>query len=48
MTGVFTMAFCTSLAMGQDLSDVKFDEDVMREHLESCFNKKHLTTFPKL
>ena len=46
--GVFTLAFCTSLAMGQDLSDVKFDEDVMREHLESCFDKKHLTTFPKL
>ena len=44
----FTLAFCISLAMGQDLSDVKFDEDVMREHLESCFDKKHLTTFPKL
>jgi len=47
MTGVFTLAFCTSLAMEQDLSDVKFDENVMREQLESCFERKHLTTFPK-
>ena len=41
-----TLAFCTLL--GQDLSDVKFNEDVMRKQLESCFDKKHLTTFPKL
>ena len=46
--GVFALAFCTSLAMGEDLSDVKFNQDVMRKHLEACCDKKHLSTFPKL
>ena len=44
--GVFALAFCTSLARGEDLSDLKFNQDVMRKHLETCFYKKNLFTFP--
>ena len=45
--GVFALAFCTSLAMG-DLSDMKFNQDVMRKHLEARFDEKHPSIFPKL
>ena len=46
--GVFALAFCTSLALGKDLSDIKFDQARMRNHLEHCFENKCLSSFPKL
>ena len=46
--GLFVLAFCTSLALGEDLSDIKFDQARMRNHLEHCFENKYLSSFPKL
>lgn len=46
--GLFALAFCVSLAMGEDLSNVNFNQDMIRKHLEECFDKKHLYTFPTL
>ena len=46
--GLFCMAFSFSLAAGEDLSTIRFDQTRMREHLEACFESKQLTSFPKL
>ena len=46
--GIFALAFCTSLALGEDLSDVEFDQARMRNHLDDCFEIKYLSSFPKL
>ena len=46
--GLFALAFCTSLAAGEDLLNIKFDQKRMRQHLEMCFENKQLTSFPKI
>ena len=46
--GLFALAFCTSMALGEDLSDNKYDQARMRNHLEHCFENKYLSSFPKL
>ncbi len=46
--GLFALAFCTALANGEDLSSIKFDQSLMRKHLQICFENKHLVCFPKL
>lgn len=46
--GLFSLAFCTSLAAGEDLLKIKFDQKRMRQHLETCFENKHLTSIQVL
>ena len=46
--GVFSIAVCTALLNGIDVSTVTFSQDKMREHLVSCFIAKSLTPFPTL
>ena len=42
---LFALAFCTSLALGEDLSDIKFDQARMRNHPEHCFENKYCLLF---
>ena len=46
--GLFALAFCTSLALGEDLSEIKYDQARMRMHLENCLEAKQLSSFPKI
>ena len=46
--GLFALAFATSLANGEDLSNIKYDQSLMRKHLQVCFENKELNSFPRL
>lgn len=45
--GLFALAFCTSLANGEDVCSIMFNQSLMRKHLEMCFEKGELLSFPK-
>ena len=44
--GLYAIAYCVSLANGQDPSTFVYDQREMRGHLISCFENKKLTLFP--
>ena len=44
--GLFTAAYCTSLAFGQDPAAVVFSQAAMRGHLLECLQNKMMTPFP--
>ena len=44
--GLYAIAYCVSLANGQDPSGIVYDQREMRQHLISCFENKRLTLFP--
>ena len=44
--GLYAIAYCISLANGQDPCKVVYDQREMREHMISCFENKKLTSFP--
>ena len=44
--GVFTAAVLTALAMGVDVTKVRFDQGQMRSHLFKCLDSKEMTLFP--
>jgi len=46
--GLFSAAYCTSLANGQDPSTVCYDQGKMRDHLIECLDAKRMTLFPVL
>ena len=45
---LFGIAFATALAHGQNVSKVRFQQDLMRSHLVACFRKKNLFFFHNL
>ena len=44
--GLYAIAYCVSLANGQDPSRIVYDQREMRQHLISCFENKRLSLFP--
>ena len=44
--GVFAIAFAYHAARGDNLSNIKFQQEKMRQHLVHCFKKKRLEPFP--
>ena len=44
--GFFTIAFAYHAARGNNLSNIKFQQEKMRQHLAYCFKKKRLELFP--
>ena len=45
---LFSIAFLTSLAHGEDPTMIRYDQDEMRSHLTLCFKRKCMTTFPTI
>ena len=45
---LFSIAFLTSLAHGEDPTMIRYDQDEMRSHLTLCFERKSMTTFPTI
>ena len=45
--GLFTVAYMTSLAFGENPGNVRYNQDVLRSHL-GCFSLKKLTLFPSM
>lgn len=43
---LFVVAYMTSLAFGENPNDVRYNQEVLRSHLVSCFSNKKLTLFP--
>lgn len=43
---LFALSFCISLA-NEDVCSVRFNQSLMRKHLEMCFERKKLLQFPK-
>ena len=44
--GLFAIAFAFHAARGDDLTQIEFHQDKMRDHLAKCFRNKHFTPFP--
>ena len=44
--GLFSIAFTTAIAFGQNPTKQKFQQQSMRAHLVNCFEKKKMTPFP--
>ena len=44
--GVFTTAYCTALAHGQDPVSFVYDQSFMRKHLEQCLSNTKMSPFP--
>ena len=44
--GLFAVAFATALAYGQNPSKLKFQQDLMRSHLITCFQEEKVVPFP--
>ena len=44
--GVFAITFAYHAARGDNLSNIKFQQEKMRQHLAHCFKKKRLEPFP--
>ena len=44
--GVFAIAFAYHAARGDNLSNIKFQQEKMRQYLVHCFKKKRLQPFP--
>ena len=46
--GVFAIAICTSLAYGNFLCHITFNQSIMRDHLIQCYENLPLTPFPSV
>ena len=46
--GLFAIATCVSLAMGQDPSTQRWQQNKMRLHLSECFRTETISPFPTL
>ena len=46
--GVFAIAFAVELAFGGDPAQVIYDQSLMRDHLERCYEEEILTPFPRI
>ena len=46
--GLFSIAFATSIAFGQNPARQKFQQQSMRAHLVNCFENKKMIPFPCL
>lgn len=44
--GVYSIAAAYNAALGENLSQVTYNPDKMRAHLEQCFEKEELSPFP--
>lgn len=44
--GLFSIAFATAIAFGQNPTKQKFQQQSMRAHLVNCFESKKMTPFP--
>ena len=44
--GIFSIAFAYHLAIGDELSNLDFSDEDMRQHLLECFNSEELRFFP--
>ncbi len=44
--GVFAIGFAFHAALGEDLAKISFDQDKLRCHILSCFEKNCLSKFP--
>ena len=45
--GPFALAFITSEILGENVSEISFDEINLRNHMRACFEKGKVTAFPK-
>lgn len=45
--GLFAIAVATSLCFGEDPTTLTYNQERMRHHLLSCFDKQKITLFPK-
>ena len=45
--GVFAIAFTTSLAYGEDPSDIIYDQTVLRSHFLKCLKQEKMETFSR-
>ena len=43
--GLFAAAYITSIAHGQDLSSIVYNQGLMREHLLTCLETKRMALF---
>ena len=46
--GLFALAYCIDLANSEDPLDISYDQSLMRHHLQACFEKQELISFPRL
>ena len=44
--GVFCIANALNAALGKKLEAVTYQQDQMRDHLQTCFEQKQITDFP--
>ena len=44
--GVFAIAFALHAILGDDMTNIHFDQTVMRSHLLHCLQTKHFDRFP--
>ena len=44
--GPFAIAFAYHAALGDDLRTITFDQDKLRTHLVTCFEKEMFSRFP--
>ncbi|CAH1266463.1 PKD1L3 [Branchiostoma lanceolatum] len=45
--GLFAIAWAVDIAMGTDVTQVRYEESRMRAHLLDCFERGHLSPFPQ-
>ncbi|XP_078582498.1 polycystin-1-like protein 2 [Branchiostoma floridae x Branchiostoma japonicum] len=45
--GLFAIAWAVDIAMGTDVTQVRYKESRMRAHLRDCFERGHLSPFPQ-
>ncbi|XP_066278835.1 polycystin-2-like [Branchiostoma lanceolatum] len=46
--GLFAIAWAVDIAMGTDVTQVRYEESRMRAHLLDCFERGHLSPFPQI
>ena len=46
--GLFSIAYATDLALGQNPANFVYDQSVMRDHLLCCLESREMLPFPKL
>ncbi|CAH1250637.1 PKD1L3 [Branchiostoma lanceolatum] len=46
--GLFAIAWAVDIAMGTDVTQVRYKESRMRAHLLDCFERGHLSPFPQV
>ncbi|XP_066292910.1 uncharacterized protein [Branchiostoma lanceolatum] len=46
--GLFAIAWAVDIAMGTDVTQVRYEESRMRAHLLVCFERGHLSPFPQV